>query len=1274
MAYGTSRRRRERDPDIRDLVEDAAREAGLSVPEFIDAALAEQEAAARVRRAPQRPLRLVSDSERPLDALERRLAAGDADDAAEDRIARALGKAFDEIKASEQRTARLIEQIATLSPAANATPPRSVADILASAERRARRSADAIEASDRGAPRPAALPDLVDRLQRSMSRHEVETALGLIERKLAMIRPQSVADRVVLDGMSAEIAGLRSVVTAEGAEVPLAAIEGPLASLTARLDRLAAAPQPPSPAAEPIRIDALERRLDEVTAATTAMVAGIQDELVRLGRNGLKRDAAAVDAGFDRLENRIQQLENASEGPLNQIRQDLLALQASIGRESSDPALRAAISGIEKKLDQIAARIAQPLQMVHNAVTQLSRQRGAAGVDPQKLDQLFSELAALKRGIAAHSTLPDVRVLARTVASLSDRIDGIAHRMQQDAQHDGERDPGRKAIDEELEEIKELLREAKSPCDDTRVLDAIGQLERKIAALENSPRAVMERLDRLQARLDERPASGANPGLPSNIDLLLRNISARLEAASLAAPAAAGVDESAIAELHQEIRSLGRKLEQIHVPGRPGASPDLSQVERSIGDILRQIDGLRVDVGDRAARAAADAVREFGLPASLVAPLPPPVDTGHIEAAISELRQQQTDAELRTNRTLEALHDTLHRVVDRLGSMERDNRAPTPPPAAMPVQPEPAVVAATRPVQAQAPAPMPPPATLPEPPRHPAFIAQDVSNLLPQDILAPAPPAPAAPAPKAESFAETLANLRAQQGAKADPVEQRSAMASAFAAAREAMANLRGGQQRNDGKPHSAPAAGPSPAPAPEPQSAPDLDLPLEPGASRPTVTAGRGVEPPAAPKVMTAGPSDPKAEFLAAARRAAQAAAQQAAAPAAEGRKGIGRLWRSAPQPAPEAAPAPASVAAAAAEPKGSGFRAKHAALLGAAALVVAVGAGWQFLGTPRKAAAPIDPPPRTSSIIPPAAQEPVQTASTAPRQQPATAPRQILPPALNAEPPRAETPPARTAPGDEQVNVGSIAPPDRVPSAATPPIDRNDPLFRFEGLKDAPKLREAALRGDPNAFLELGQRYADGRGATRDFKTAALWLERAAENGSAPARYRLGSMFREGKGVERNARTALRHFQAAAEAGNVRAMHNTAVLLAEGVNGAPDYATAAEWFRKAAEHGVKDSQYNLAILHARGLGVTQDLAASYAWFAAAANQGDEDAAKKRDEVGSRMTPERLQQARAAALAWKPKSPDPAANEGVAPAGGWDSEARAAPAAPTSRPQPRRL
>src|SRR5204863_4397389 len=138
-----------------------------------------------------------------------------------------------------------------------------------------------------------------------------------------------------------------------------------------------------------------------------------------------------------------------------------------------------------------------------------------------------------------------------------------------------------------------------------------------------------------------------------------------------------------------------------------------------------------------------------------------------------------------------------------------------------------------------------------------------------------------------------------------------------------------------------------------------------------------------------------------------------------------------------------------------------------------------------------------------------------------------------------------------------------------------------------------------------------------------------------------------------------------------NAKAIHNLAVLYAEGIDGKPDYQVAGQWFRKAATRGVADSQYNLGILYARGIGVDQNLAESYKWFSLAAAQGDQDAAKKRDDVVSRLDAQSLVAARLAVQSWIPEpQPETAVNVPV-PEGGWD-RADAAPAPAKGKPAPR--
>jgi localization factor PodJL len=159
---------------------------------------------------------------------------------------------------------------------------------------------------------------------------------------------------------------------------------------------------------------------------------------------------------------------------------------------------------------------------------------------------------------------------------------------------------------------------------------------------------------------------------------------------------------------------------------------------------------------------------------------------------------------------------------------------------------------------------------------------------------------------------------------------------------------------------------------------------------------------------------------------------------------------------------------------------------------------------------------------------------------------------------------------------------------------------------------------------------------------------------------------LYEKGLGVKKDPTAARDYYRAAAEKGHGKATHNLAVIYAEGAEGKPDYVTAAQWFRKAADYGVTDSQYNLAILYARGVGVEQNLVESYKWFFLAAKEGDQDAAQKRDEIGSRLDRPALAAARAAAESWI-AVPQPA--EAISVKGVWDPPGTSQPA---TKPKPR--
>jgi localization factor PodJL len=473
-------------------------------------------------------------------------------------------------------------------------------------------------------------------------------------------------------------------------------------------------------------------------------------------------------------------------------------------------------------------------------------------------------------------------------------------------------------------------------------------------------------------------------------------------------------------------------------------------------------------------------------------------------------------------------------------------------------------------------------------------------------------------------------------------------------------------------------------------------DHPLEPRAAGRSGQSSSAAERIAASEALAgskppviADPSGGKADFIAAARRAARAATATDEKP--RGKTAAGN-------------PAPA---------KNRSERLRT--LIVAAAVVVIVVGGFHIISrlfedgsgapanlqtdTPRIQTPQVQTePPRMQSVpaqVPPEPQVEPPHVQTEPPPPPATAtganstslPRTlpVPPPGLDAAQSPGTSPPA-SAPGTgtgigPQSPLNDAAPSAAAAPAAGAPLDITGSVHGGSAPRSptpptadgklplaigGPALRLAALAGDPAAAYEVATRYAEGRGVPASNEEAAHWFEIAAKTGLAPAQFRLGGLYEKGLGVKKDLAAARDLYRAAADKGHGKAMHNLAVLFAEGVDGKADYRTAAQWFRKAADHGITDSQYNLAVLYARGVGVEQNFAEAYKWFSLAGKEGDQDAARKRDEIASHLDQGTLAAARATVEKWAPL-PQPA--DAVTVRGTWDAPAAAAPMV---KPKPR--
>ncbi len=143
--------------------------------------------------------------------------------------------------------------------------------------------------------------------------------------------------------------------------------------------------------------------------------------------------------------------------------------------------------------------------------------------------------------------------------------------------------------------------------------------------------------------------------------------------------------------------------------------------------------------------------------------------------------------------------------------------------------------------------------------------------------------------------------------------------------------------------------------------------------------------------------------------------------------------------------------------------------------------------------------------------------------------------------------------------------------------------------GVSPQDALYERAKKGDPQAELEMGLRYAQGDGFIKNAKEAVLWFAKAAKHGSGEGQYQMGLALLDGEGVVQ------------------------------------DFRAAFAWIEKPAKKGYAPAQYTLGELYRFGTGVEMDKAKAYLWFNLAAAQGLDEAAKSRDSVGRQLKSDQL-------------------------------------------------
>jgi localization factor PodJL len=1055
-----------------------------------------------------------------------------------------------------------------------------------------------------------------------------DPAMTEIAQALVGLRQELKKD--IADGLSREMNALRTEI--RGITVDAAQDQSVAEDIRGDLQRLSDSINQLGRQASPSQADALKVEFDELRA----MIDGLARE------DSVRR----MESRWTGVEDRMNAFDSNRDDELVALAYRLDEIKSHIGSMNSGPALHA----LEDKL----VSVAQAIEMIGRHMQPDDRRLASQFADlDARLDEISRAIVASGRTAGPDNT--GVNRVEGRLADLSRQIDslqlpsdtGLGARIEALAARVEELTNEEAAVrlEERLDQLSLMLERAQKVSAQPDLTGYLSDISRKIDALDQGSvnDVLAERLDDLARRIDrlDMPsASHAGDDRFARLEGQLSDIAIRLEETH-----AAPYDDSEILRsLQDQIANLSSLVSQPREASQSAVPAEFEGRMSALEDYLATSDEYIIE----AARQAAEAVMEAYARNGVAHTASGGTDMAAISALADDLKVLEDlsrSSEERTARTFEALHETLVHIAEKLERLEELGFEREEAPRAFGTRgqdSQPHMPKAAQPVFEMEDEPF----TEADFGHHHEELKRNLHGLAAEAD---------ASAPSREEVAEAVQIVSEQASVYQDDVKTKAAPSVKTGL-------LAGLTKRFSGKRSEPARAAERQVVYPTPPI--DASEVIEPEVANQLLEPGSGV--PDVKKILervragqadrNAPPSEvDKADFIAAARRAAQLAAEEADA-LNRGKSG------------------------AAASPVGGAFARHRRPILMAVGAVLLAIMSYPLVNTLILGdRAPVEAP--VAVIEQPAASDLQETANIAAATaagdndvvplstlqqedakagQPAAAPQTVqletsvtetkLPEAMEVKPetvtaaahmlsPAASLTPTDAADGldgakDEAGKTGPLTPPAGTETAIIVPAEI-----------ESQALAEAARKGDPLALFEVGAVYTEGRGVKTDLAEAAKWYQRAADAGVVPAEYRLASLYEKGTGVARDLNKARALYLQAAEKGNASAMHNLAVMLASGGEGAPDFAGAGKWFGMAADRGIRDSQFNLAILYARGNGVKQDLEESYKWFAVAARDGDADAGQKRDEVAKAMSVEQLTRAKAKFAAWKLTPLDATAN-----------------------------
>ncbi len=508
--------------------------------------------------------------------------------------------------------------------------------------------------------------------------------LAAMSRSLADLAPRNAV--VALEGAMRDLSHRIATMRDNGA---LDALVAPLEALIAQVRDALRAHDPQA------AVQGLEREIRALDAKVDAIAQGVIDpaafERIRAQTEEVRNLLAAAatrPVPVERLEkqigdlaDRVDRLASNPAPHAESARVVALLSDARAQIERSTPA--AALSAIERRLEQLAQRMDQALQ----------RSQQAQSVDSRAIEDLARRIDDVRASIERQSgSQPDTAKLEAALRDINQKLDRPpAPAANPDALAAMFQDLGAR-IDQRANptlDIKPLEQALRTLGDRPIEIDTtpIENLMRDIGAKLAAPTPLDTRpFETLLREINQKLDRGATPTTaPGEIEAMIRDLGARIDQRAGAAIDTRPLEEAlralhdrldvgAAAKVDSKFVEQAADLFAERLARRDGPRVDADALASQISEIHDRLDALQSDSSSNAALEGkvADLLAELDATRRVLQSLPATGNRENDEIAdgLADLRAEQLSADKRTQTRLANLQDILERLVNRLGRVE----------------------------------------------------------------------------------------------------------------------------------------------------------------------------------------------------------------------------------------------------------------------------------------------------------------------------------------------------------------------------------------------------------------------------------------------------------------------------------------------------------------------------------------------------------------------------------------------------------------------------